>query len=136
LLPVGPDDAAFRLADDLGGNDDDVAVGQHWRGAGDQRGQVGAAGYLWEPGHPGDGETRAGSRACGRLALGGPAGSGPAHPRSSPARSSAARAISAVAARSVIYSGSARTVIPGSAGPSTAALSWSSTSQPLSNCGP
>ena len=58
------------------------------------------------------------------------------HPRSSWARSRAARAMVAVVARLVMYSGSARTVIPASSGASTAALSCSSTSHPFSSPGP
>ena len=40
LVPVGPDDPALRFADDLGGDDHDVAVGQVRRGVRDQAGQI------------------------------------------------------------------------------------------------
>ena len=93
---------ALGLADDLGGDDQDVAVPQAGRRGGDERGQVGA-GLI--SGRPVTGRT---------VSSPGPGGCG--HRASSAARSRAARAICAVAARSVMYSGSARTAMPVSSG--------------------
>ena len=122
LLPRGGDHPALGLAHDLGGDHEDVAVAQVRDRRRDQRRQVGARGDLRQPG---DREHR-NRRSCTHV--------------SSRARSSAARAIAVVAGRSRISSGSARTSIPASAGSSprmsTAALSWSSTSQPSISSGP
>ena len=127
LVPVGPDDAVLRLAHDLRGDHQDVAVGQVRRGVRDQAGQVVAGRDLGEAGHAGHRQAARGGRAARAVA---------GHPRRSRARSRAARAMVAVAARLVMYRGSARTVIPARSGSSTAALSCSSTSQPFSSPGP
>ena len=58
------------------------------------------------------------------------------HHASSRARSMAALAMAAVDGTSRMYSGSARTAMPASAGSSAAALSWSSTSHPLMRSAP
>ena len=95
--------------------------------SGDQAGQIVARADFGDAGHAGyrDGAPGAGT-----------AQSDDGHPRSSWARSRAARAMVAVVVRLVMYSGSARTVIPASSGASTAALSCSSTSHPFSSPGP
>ena len=49
VLPAGPDDPPLRLADDLGRDDHDVAVGQAGGSLGDQPGQVRAGRDLWQP---------------------------------------------------------------------------------------
>ena len=127
LVPVGPDDPVLRLAHDLRGDHQDVAVGQVRCGVRDQDGQVVAGRDLGEAGHAGHRQAARGGRAARDVA---------GHPRRSRARSRAARAMVAVAARLVMYRGSARTVIPARSGSSTAALSCSSTSQPFSRPGP
>jgi len=125
LLPRDRGHPALGLADDLGGDHEDVAVAQARGGPGDQRRQVGPGADLRQPGHRLDGQR-----------------GGPAHRvlcgahRSSTARSSAARAMAAVAGRSRMYSGRARTSMPASPGSSAADLSVSSTSQPSTRSRP
>ncbi len=148
-LPVHGGDPALGLADDLRGDDQDVAAGQPGGRGGDQGGQVGPGGDLRQPGHRQHGHRQHGHRRAGsRLRgpqrpgrrrpgwAGRPGCRAAGHRASSAARSRAARAISAVAARSVMYSGRARTAIGASPGSSAASLSWLSTSQPSSRPGP
>ena len=121
-LPGEGDHPALGFAHDLGGDREDVSVAQVRGRRCDECRQVRARGDL---GQPGDRDDR-NHLGCAHLRT---------H-RNSRARSSAARAIAVVAGRSRMYSGSARTSIPASAGSSTAALSWSSTSQPSISPGP
>src|SRR5215467_4539472 len=119
LVPSCAEHAAFGLADDLGGDHDDVSVGEGRCGGGDQLGQVGALPDLRQALHTCHGQfVHATSPAD-----------------SSVARSTAAAAIAAAAGTSVMYSGSARTAIPASSASSTASASDASTSQPFSNPG-
>ncbi len=128
LLPGGGDHPALRLAHDLRGNDEDVALAQVGRGAEDEGRQVAARGDLGQPGDRHDGDGAGGAGSGGLCFPGGrPPGippilggnlppQTPAAPRSllacrgrgaghrvrsrSRARSSAARAMAAVAGRS------------------------------------
>ena len=122
---VGGDDAALGLADDLRGDHQDVAVPQAGtalgeRRVGDQPRHVVARRDLRYPGDTGNVDL---CRTGG-------------HRFSSSARSIAPCAIAAAEGRSRMYSGSARTAMPASAGSSAAALSASSTSQPSSSSAP
>ncbi len=116
VVAVGADDAPLGLADDLRGDDEDVAVGEVGNSGCDQRGQVGALRDLRQARHTGDGDL--------------------AHRESSLARSTAARAIAEVAATSVMNRGSARTAIPPSSAASIASASEVSTSQPSRSAEP
>ena len=137
LLRVGRGghEAALDLGDHLGGDDDDVAVGQPGRGGGERAGEVVAGPELGQARHRQDGEApgrRGRRRGPDRTACGAPAAPASSSdrpgPAQTPATSSAARAIAAVAGTSVISSGTARTSTPG-----TSAASPVCTSQPSSS---
>src|SRR5262249_10390741 len=116
FLAVGADHASLSLADDLRGDDQDVAVGEVRDCGGDQLSEARASRYLWQAGDAGNGDL--------------------AHPESSLARSMAALAIAEVAVASVINNGRARTAIPASSAASIASASEVSTSQPSSSAEP
>ena len=107
---------ALDLGDHLGRDDHDVAVGQPGRGGGDRAGEVVAGAELGQARH----------RAARAMAPGAAWSHGGDRLRHRPT-SRAARAIAAVAATSVISSGTARTSTPG-----TSAASPVCTSQPSS----
>lgn len=112
LAVLGLHDAALGLRDDLGGDEDDIAVRQLRRRPGDQLREIVAGLHLGQPGY--------GPDAVGR------------HTRTSSARASASRAIAAVVSGSVIISGTARQRMPASSTLATDAASTVSTSQPSS----
>ena len=125
VLAGGGDDAALSLADHLRGDHQDVAGPQARtalgeRRVGDQPRHVVSRRDLRYPGDTGNVDL---CRAGG-------------HRFSSSAKSIAPCAIAAAEGRSRMYSGSARTAMPASAGSSAAALSCSSTSQPSMRSAP
>ncbi len=124
LAVLGREDPPLRLADDLRGDDEDVAVGEPRLPVGRDRGrddldEVVAGPHLGNPGHGPD-------------AIAGNA----AHARTSSASASAVRAIAAVASTSVIISGTARHRIPAASTSATASASTESTSHPSSRSDP
>lgn len=120
-LPVGGlDDPALRLGDDLRGDEQYVTVGETGLGGGDQLGEIVPGPHL---GHPGQGPHPEGGRGVRSRA----------HARTSSASANACRAISAVAATSVIISGTERQGIPADSTSATAPASTVSTSQPSSS---
>ncbi len=119
LAGVGADDPALRLGDDLRGDQQDVPVPQLRPGRSDEPREVVAGADLRDPGD-------------GAHLVRGNGGNGRETHREASASSSAARAIAAVAARSVIISGTARLAIPAASTAATASASAVSTSQPSS----